>query len=127
MKKTIIAGICTLLTLCFGPEIQTVSASEITAATTTATDELISVQITLVNGATGAPVTNHGLQGFWARNEATGVYYYSDYSDTFEELPEGTYTFGAFNGYFDGASQETVTLDASNGNFTVVTLSYWVE
>lgn len=126
MKKTIIAGICTLLTLCFGPEIQTVNAEE-SATTATTTDELVTVQIALVNGATGAPVTNHGLQGFWARNEATSVYYYSNYGDTFDELPEGTYTFGAFNGYFDGASQQTVTLDGSNGNFTVVTLSYWVE
>lgn len=126
MKKTFLAGIFTILSL--GAGSATVNAVQPAAATaTTANEELITVHINLVNPATGNTVTNHGLQGYWAQNQSTGEYYYSDYSDNFEELPEGTYTFGAFNGYWDGASSSVVTLDGANGNYTVVTLHYWSE
>jgi hypothetical protein len=126
MKKTFIAGIFTIFALATGAGNAAVNAAP-SEAFTTANEELITVHINLVNPATGNPVTNHGLQGYWAQNQSTGEYYYSGYNDNFEALPEGTYLFGAFNGYWDGASSSVVTIDAANGNYAVVTLHYWSE
>lgn len=81
----------------------------------------------------GNPIgDNRGLQGYWARNEATGVYYYPEDRDEnrFENLPAGTYTFGARNGAWDGASQETVTLSSGQvgpDGYILINLTYWVE
>lgn len=126
MKKTLKVCLAALLLQAAGAGFQATASPSVTA---TANDpaETVTVHIELVNPQTGNPVTSHGLQGYWAKDQATGVYYYSDYSDNFEELPEGTYMFGAFNGYWDGASSRIVTLDAANGNYTVVTLNYWSE
>jgi len=82
----------------------------------------------------GAPVTGStGLRGYWAKNVATGVYYYpggQEDEDKFENLPAGTYTFGAYPGNWEGAVSSTVTLSSSDvgpDGYIVVTLTYWVE
>lgn len=89
------------------------------------------VRIELVDN-NGQPVGSHGLQGFWAKNLATGQYIYPNYYsyDQFLNLPAGTFTFGAFDGYFDGASSETLTIGQSltgSDGFIVVQLVYWSE
>ncbi len=82
----------------------------------------------------GAPVTGGtGLRGYWAKNVATGVYYYpggQEDEDKFDSLPAGTYTFGAYPGNWEGAVSGTVTLssgDVGPDGYIVVTLTYWVE
>lgn len=91
------------------------------------------VRITLVD-IYGNPVSGGtGLRGFWARNEATGEYYYpggQEDEDKFEGLPAGTYTFGAYPGAWEGAVQKTVTLsnpEVGPDGYVVVQLTYWVE
>ncbi|SHE53129.1 hypothetical protein [Pedobacter caeni] len=91
------------------------------------------VRITLVD-IYGNPLSgSSGLRGFWARNEATGEYFYPggrEDEDKFEALPSGTYTFGAYPGAWDGAVQKTVTLSSSEvgpDGYIVVQLTYWVE
>ncbi|WP_436484190.1 hypothetical protein [Chitinophaga sp. ARDCPP14] len=92
-----------------------------------------SVRITLVD-IYGAPVTGGtGLRGYWAKNVATGVYYYpggQEDEDKFENLPAGTYTFGAYPGNWEGAVSSTVTLSSDAvgpDGYIVVPLTYWVE
>ena len=91
------------------------------------------VRITLVD-IYGNPVSGGtGLRGFWARNEATGEYYYpggQEDEDKFEALPAGTYTFGAYPGAWEGAVQKTLSLSSSevgSDGYIVVQLTYWVE
>ncbi|MDR6571084.1 hypothetical protein MRBLMN1_002198 [Chitinophaga ginsengisegetis] len=91
------------------------------------------VRITLVD-IYGAPVTGGtGLRGYWAKNVATGVYYYpggQEDEDKFNNLPAGTYTFGAYPGNWEGAVSSTVTLSSDAvgpDGYIVVTLTYWVE
>jgi hypothetical protein len=72
------------------------------------------------------------LFGYYAYNNSTGEYLYTDNQEgtCFTALPAGTYTFDAFDGYFSGAVEVTVTLSQSLVNaqgVIVVDLVYWSE
>lgn len=95
-----------------------------------------SVHIELVD-QDGNPVTRYSLRGFWAQQMETGDYFYptpmghdQDPQTLFEDLPEGTYTFGSYPGNWDYTSYEVVAINAgttdANG-FRVVQLTYGVE
>lgn len=81
----------------------------------------------------GTPVTGSTmLEGFWARNEQTGITYSPTERGSYEfsSLPPGTYTFGAHPGPWEGVVAKTVVLDGSQegpDGFTEVTLLFWVE
>ncbi len=92
------------------------------------------VQIDIVDN-NGNLVTSHDLGDFYARNQETGEYFYSDnpyreYVDIIEELPEGTYLFGVRDGYFDGASSVVMEVNENTVNdegIVEVDLVYWSE
>lgn len=90
------------------------------------------VRIKLVT-SNGTPVTGSTmLQGFWARNEQTGVVYEPTEREGYEfaALPPGTYRFGAYPGPWEGVVSKVVVLDGSQegpDGFTEVTLLFWVE
>jgi len=95
-----------------------------------------SVNIELVDHE-GNPVTRYSLRGFWAQQLETGDYFYptpighdQDPQTLFEDLPEGTYTFGSYPGNWDYTSYEVIDINAgttdANG-FRVVQLTYGVE
>lgn len=83
----------------------------------------------------GNIVASHGLGDFYARNQETGVYYYTDnpyreYVDVIENLPQGTYLFGVRDGYFDGASSKIVEVNDTTANdegIVELDLLYWSE
>lgn len=120
MKKTLIFSLLSLFTAgqiyAAAPSLQGVTQNNVIA--------VYNVHITLVH-SDGSPVTGPvGLQGFWARNEQTGVYYYTDREAyDFIGLPAGTYTFGAYPGPWEGAVSQTAVVNSDRE----VALHYWVE
>jgi hypothetical protein len=138
MKNTIILSLLSvsISTASYATTLNTPSVGKLTTVSL-ATEKKISanfkVRITLVD-IYGNPLSgSNGLRDFWARNEATGEYFYAgerEGEDKFEELPAGTYTFGAYPGAWDGAVPEKVTLNSSQigpDGYIVVQLTYWVE
>jgi hypothetical protein len=114
-------------------EISSTSGKSSNSATDNKILTEFNVRITLVD-IYGAPVTGGtGLRGYWAKNVATGVYYYpggQEDEDKFDNLPAGTYTFGAYPGNWEGAVSSTVTLSSDAvgpDGYITVTLTYWVE
>jgi hypothetical protein len=128
MRKTLIF---TALSLLFIGQIYAVTPVHAPLAQENKITNTYNVRIKLLRD--GVPVTGPvGLQGFWALNLQTGVYYDPTERESyeFEALPAGTYTFGAYPGPWEGAVSRTVTLDASQvgpDGFIEVSLSYWVE
>lgn len=133
MRKTIVLNALSVLFLLQSHATPTSPVNNISNEALNKVQTEFNVRIQLVD-IYGAPVTGGtGLRGYWAKNVATGVYYYpggQEDEDKFENLPAGTYTFGAYPGNWEGAVSSTVTLssgDVGPDGYIVVTLTYWVE